>query len=165
MNSMTKFHPGQRIVFLGTPEFAVGTLNALVSAGMNVVAVVTAPDRPAGRGLTMRMSAVKLRALELGLPVLQPERLKAPEFLAELAAFDATVQVVVAFRMLPEAVWDRPALGTINLHASLLPHYRRTDQLGHHQWRKRFRRHHLPHPAGHRYRRHAPTGMYGHRSG
>lgn len=124
MNSMTKIHPGQRIVFLGTPEFAVGTLNALVSAGMNVVAVVTAPDRPAGRGLTMRMSAVKLRALELGLPVLQPERLKAPEFLAELAAFDATVQVVVAFRMLPEAVWDRPALGTINLHASLLPQYR-----------------------------------------
>ena len=117
-------HPDQRIVFMGTPEFAVATLNALVNAGMNVVAVVTAPDRPAGRGLNLRPSAVKVRALELGLPVLQPVRLKAQEFLDELASFQPTVQVVVAFRMLPEVVWNRPPLGTINLHASLLPQYR-----------------------------------------
>ena len=109
---------------MGTPTFAVGTLNALVDAGMNVVAVVTAPDRPAGRGLAVRMSAVKERALQLGLPVLQPERLKDPTFLQELDRIDAQVNVVVAFRMLPEVVWSRPRYGTINLHASLLPQYR-----------------------------------------
>jgi methionyl-tRNA formyltransferase len=113
-----------RIVFLGTPRFAVGTLNALVTAGLNVVAVVTAPDRPAGRGLSLRCSEVKERALELGLPILQPEKLKDPDFLRELADLRADVQVVVAFRMLPEVVWNAPALGTINLHASLLPDYR-----------------------------------------
>jgi methionyl-tRNA formyltransferase len=120
MNSTTL----PRIVLMGTPTFAVGTLNALVDAGMNVVAVVTAPDRPAGRGLSIRMSAVKERAVELGLPVLQPDRLKDPAFLAELARYDAHVNVVVAFRMLPEVVWARPVHGTINLHASLLPQYR-----------------------------------------
>lgn len=115
---------GPRIVFLGTPRFALGTLDALMAAGMHVVAVVTAPDRPAGRGLSLRCSEVKERALELGLPILQPVKLKDPDFLQELATYQADVQVVVAFRMLPEVVWSAPALGTINLHASLLPDYR-----------------------------------------
>ncbi len=119
----TRPHP-QRIVFLGTPRFAACTLDALVDAGMNVVGVVTAPDRPAGRGLALKSSEVKLRALELGIPVLQPERLKDPAFLEQLRALKADIQVVVAFRMLPEAVWNAPPMGTINLHASLLPHYR-----------------------------------------
>ena len=114
----------QGIIFMGTPEFAVATLNALIDADMNVLAVVTAPDRPAGRGRQLRSSAVKLRAEELGLPVLQPERLKAPEFQEKLNALDAALYVVVAFRMLPETVWGKPPLGTVNLHASLLPQYR-----------------------------------------
>jgi len=113
-----------RILFMGTPEFAVGTLNALVHAGHNVVAVVTAPDRPAGRGRQPKASAIKERALQLGLAVLQPERLKDPEFLADLDVLDASIYIVVAFRMLPEVVWTKPELGTINLHASLLPDYR-----------------------------------------
>lgn len=113
-----------RVIFMGTPGFAVGTLDALVAAGIEVAAVVTAPDKPAGRGRQLRMSAVKERALELGLPVLQPERLRDPAFLAELDHFAATLYVVVAFRMLPEVVWTKPALGTVNLHASLLPQYR-----------------------------------------
>ncbi|HEY0977087.1 MAG TPA: methionyl-tRNA formyltransferase [Flavobacteriales bacterium] len=115
---------GHRIIFMGTPPFAVASLNALVQGGIDVAAVVTAPDRPAGRGQQLRSSAVKERALELGLPVLQPEKLKAPEFHAQLDAFGASLYIVVAFRMLPEVVWDRPAMGTINLHASLLPDYR-----------------------------------------
>lgn len=114
----------ERIVFMGTPDFAVATLNALVEAGQDVVAVVTAPDKPAGRGRQLRASAVKERALQLGLPVLQPVKLKDPDFLAALATYDAALQVVVAFRMLPEAVWARPPLGTVNLHGSLLPAYR-----------------------------------------
>jgi methionyl-tRNA formyltransferase len=114
----------QRIIFMGTPAFAAASLNALVGARMEVAGVVTAPDRPAGRGRKPRMSAVKERALELGLPVMQPEKLRAPEFLAQLDALHASLYVVVAFRMLPEIVWNRPALGTINLHASLLPDYR-----------------------------------------
>lgn len=113
-----------RILFMGTPEFAVGTLDALVNAGHKVVGVVSAPDRPAGRGRQPRASAVKERAVELGLPVLQPERLKDPEFLAALDELDASIYIVVAFRMLPEVVWSKPAMGTINLHASLLPDYR-----------------------------------------
>lgn len=113
-----------RIVFMGTPGFAVGTLNALIDAGIEVAAVVTAPDKPAGRGRQLRMSAVKERAVELGLPVLQPEKLRDPAFLAELDRIAPTLQVVVAFRMLPEVVWGRPPLGTVNLHASLLPQYR-----------------------------------------
>ena len=113
-----------RIVFMGTPEFAVGSLDALVSAGHNVVGVITAPDKPAGRGLKLNESAVKQYAKEKGLHILQPEKLKNPQFLEELKSLKADLQVVVAFRMLPELVWNMPPLGTINLHASLLPQYR-----------------------------------------
>lgn len=114
----------QRIIFMGTPPFAVASLNALLAAGMEVAAVVTAPDRPAGRGRQLRISAVKERALELHLPVLQPLNLKEPDFHAQLDGFNASLYIVVAFRMLPEAVWGRPMHGTVNLHASLLPDYR-----------------------------------------
>lgn len=113
-----------RIVFFGTPDFAVASLNALVEAGANVVAVVTAPDKPAGRGQQLKPSAVKEYALSKELPVLQPEKLKNPEFIEELKSYKADLQVVVAFRMLPEMVWDMPPMGTINVHASLLPQYR-----------------------------------------
>ena len=113
-----------RIVFMGTPAFAVTSLEALIMAGSEVVAVVTAPDKPAGRGQKMSQSAVKEYALANNLKVLQPEKLKDPEFLAELKALQADLQVVVAFRMLPEVVWSMPPRGTINLHASLLPQYR-----------------------------------------
>jgi methionyl-tRNA formyltransferase len=113
-----------KIIFFGTPEFAVASLKAIVDAGMQVVAVVTAPDKPAGRGLKLQQSAVKNYALQNNIPVLQPEKLKDPEFLAALKAYKADVQVVVAFRMLPEAVWNMPPKGTINVHASLLPNYR-----------------------------------------
>ena len=113
-----------RIVFMGTPDFAVESLRALMEGGYNVVAVVTMPDKPAGRGHHMITSAVKDYALSVGLPVLQPERLKAPEFLDELKALNAQLFIVVAFRMLPEVVWSMPELGTFNLHGSLLPRYR-----------------------------------------
>lgn len=113
-----------RIIYLGTPDFAVESLRALVEGGYNVVAVVTMPDKPAGRGHQMQYSAVKQYALSVGLPVLQPERLKDENFLAELKSYNADLQIVVAFRMLPEVVWDMPRLGTFNLHASLLPQYR-----------------------------------------
>jgi methionyl-tRNA formyltransferase len=113
-----------RIVFMGTPEFAVASLDALVSAGCNIVGVVTAPDKPAGRGMKLQGSAVKKYALNQGLKILQPEKLKNPEFLSELRSLKADVQIVVAFRMLPEVVWNMPLLGTVNLHASLLPQYR-----------------------------------------
>lgn len=113
-----------RIIFLGTPEFAVASLQALVEAGANVVAVITAPDKPAGRGKKLQQSAVKEYAVSQDLKVLQPERLKNPEFLEELKSYNADLQVVVAFRMLPEAVWDMPPMGTINVHGSLLPQYR-----------------------------------------
>lgn len=113
-----------RIVFMGTPQFAVASLDALIKAGCDVVGVVTAPDKPAGRGQKLSESAVKQYALKNGLKVLQPEKLKNPEFLAELKALNADLQVVVAFRMLPEVVWNMPPKGTINLHASLLPQYR-----------------------------------------
>jgi len=109
---------------MGTPAFAVESLKTLVEAGKNIVAVVTTPDKPAGRGQKPRMSEVKQFALERGLPLLQPEKLKAPDFLDSLAALRADLQVVVAFRMLPRAVWEMPPLGTINLHGSLLPSYR-----------------------------------------
>ncbi len=112
------------IIFLGTPDFAVASLHSLIEAGMNVVAVVTAPDKPGGRGMKLQQSAVKKYAVEKNIPVLQPEKLKAPEFLNELKSYKADVQVVVAFRMLPELVWNMPSLGTINVHASLLPNYR-----------------------------------------
>ncbi len=113
-----------RIVFMGTPEFAVASLEALVKAGYNIVGVVTAPDKPAGRGLKPKQSEVKKYALKHGLKVLQPEKLKAPEFLEELRSLTADLQVVVAFRMLPDVVWNMPPKGTINLHGSLLPQYR-----------------------------------------
>ncbi len=113
-----------RIVFLGTPDFAVPSLQAIVEAGFDVVAVVTAPDKPAGRGLQPRLSPVKIAAMDLHIPVLQPSNLKDPSFLANLKNYQADLQVVIAFRMLPEAVWNMPPLGTINLHASLLPDYR-----------------------------------------
>jgi methionyl-tRNA formyltransferase len=113
-----------RIVFMGTPEFAVASLDALIKAGCDIVGVVTAPDKPAGRGQKLSESAVKQYAVANELKVLQPEKLKNPEFLAELKALHADLQVVVAFRMLPEVVWTMPAKGTINLHASLLPQYR-----------------------------------------
>ncbi len=109
---------------MGTPEFAVASLDALVLAGFNVVGVVTAPDKPAGRGMKLQESAVKKYAVEKGLHILQPEKLKNPLFIEELRALQADVQVVVAFRMLPEVVWNMPPLGTINLHGSLLPQYR-----------------------------------------
>lgn len=114
----------KRIIFMGTPDFAVATLNALVEDGQQVVAVVTAPDKPAGRGRQLRASAVKERAVQLGLPVLQPGKLKDPNFIAALEEYDASLYVVVAFRMLPEMVWAKPKLGTVNLHGSLLPAYR-----------------------------------------
>ena len=113
-----------RIVFMGTPEFAVASLHALVEAGCNVIGVITAPDKPAGRGMKLQESAVKKYAVEKGLPLLQPEKLKNPQFLDNLKSLKADLQVVVAFRMLPEAVWNMPPLGTINVHGSLLPHYR-----------------------------------------
>lgn len=113
-----------KIVFFGTPEFAVASLDRLIADGCQVAAVVTAPDKPAGRGHKMLQSDVKRYALDHGLRVLQPERLKSEEFLSELRAIDADLFVVIAFRMLPEAVWSMPRLGTFNLHASLLPNYR-----------------------------------------
>lgn len=113
-----------RIIFMGTPEFAVASLDALVKAGMDVVAVVTAPDKPAGRGQQLSQSAIKQYAVHNNIRVLQPEKLKNEDFLNELRNLSADLQVVVAFRMLPEVVWSMPPKGTINLHASLLPQYR-----------------------------------------
>lgn len=115
---------GLRIVFMGTPEFAVASLSALVEAGCHIVGVITAPDKPAGRGLKINESAVKKYAVEKGLKVLQPEKLKDPVFLETLRALKADLQVVVAFRMLPEQVWNMPPMGSVNLHGSLLPQYR-----------------------------------------
>ncbi|OCX52882.1 methionyl-tRNA formyltransferase [Mucilaginibacter sp. PPCGB 2223] len=109
---------------MGTPEFAVASLDALVKAGFDIVGVITAPDKPSGRGLKMSESAVKQYAVANNLKVLQPEKLRNPEFLDELRSLKADLQVVVAFRMLPEVVWNMPPKGTINLHASLLPDYR-----------------------------------------
>lgn len=113
-----------RIVFMGTPEFAVASLDALLKANLNVVGVITAPDKPAGRGRKLQQSAVKIYALENKLPILQPTNLKSETFLQELKALNGNLQIVVAFRMLPKAVWQLPTFGTFNLHASLLPNYR-----------------------------------------
>ena len=114
-----------KIVFMGTPEFAVATLRALVEGGYNVVAVVTQPDKPVGRhGSVLRAPAVKEYALSVGLPVLQPEKMKDADFVEQLRSYEADLQVVVAFRMLPEVVWAMPRLGTFNVHAALLPQYR-----------------------------------------
>ncbi len=119
-----KDYKSLRIVFMGTPEFAVASLDALVKAGCNIVGVITAPDKPAGRGMKMTESAVKKYAVENNLNVLQPEKLKNPEFIAELKSLNADLQIVVAFRMLPEVVWNMPPMGSLNLHGSLLPQYR-----------------------------------------
>lgn len=113
-----------RIVFMGTPAFAVASLEALLAAKMNVVGVVTAPDKPGGRGMQLQQSAVKQFALANNLPILQPEKLKAPEFFEALSAWAPDLQVVVAFRMLPEKIWSFPPMGTLNVHGSLLPQYR-----------------------------------------
>ena len=113
-----------RIVFMGTPDFAVATLEALIKAKFNVVGVVTAPDKPAGRGQKIHQSPVKKYALEHSLPILQPSNLKSEEFIADLENLNANLQIVVAFRMLPKEVWKLPEYGTFNLHASLLPNYR-----------------------------------------
>ncbi len=113
-----------RIVFMGTPDFAVASLKELVDNGYNIVGVITAPDKPAGRGKKLHQSAVKQYALEQGLHILQPEKLKNEAFLEELKALKTDLQVVVAFRMMPEVVWNMPRLGTFNLHGSLLPQYR-----------------------------------------
>jgi methionyl-tRNA formyltransferase len=115
-----------KIVFMGTPDFAVASLKALVESGdgCEVVAVITAPDKPSGRGLVMHETPVKKYAVSQGIPVLQPEKLKNPEFLEQLRSYKADLQIVVAFRMLPEVVWNMPKIGTFNLHGSLLPQYR-----------------------------------------
>jgi len=113
-----------RIVFMGTPEFAVASLDALVKAGCNIVGVITAPDKPAGRGMKMTESAIKKYAVETKLNILQPDKLKNENFLNELRSLNADLQIVVAFRMLPELVWNMPPMGTVNLHGSLLPQYR-----------------------------------------
>jgi methionyl-tRNA formyltransferase len=113
-----------RIIFFGTPEFAVASMHALRTAGAQVVCVVTALDKPAGRGMHVHMSDVKQYALEHNLPLLQPVSMKNPEFLEELRALKADLQVVVAFRMMPEVVWNMPPIGTLNVHGSLLPQYR-----------------------------------------
>jgi len=118
-----------KLIFMGTPEFAVPSLNKLYEAGYDIVAVVTAPDKPAGRGMKLTQSAVKKYALGKNLPILQPEKLKDPAFIEQVRALNADVQVVVAFRMLPEIVWNMPPLGTINLHASLLPQYRGAEPI------------------------------------
>ena len=113
-----------RIVFMGTPEFAVASLDALVKAGCTIVGVITTPDKAAGRGMQLQQSAVKKYAVEKGLHILQPEKLKNPEFLEQLRSLNADLQIVVAFRMLPEVVWNMPPMGSVNLHGSLLPQYR-----------------------------------------
>ena len=113
-----------KIIYMGTPDFAVEPLRRLVEAGKNIVAVVTMPDKPAGRGHKIQFSPVKEYALSVNIPLLQPVNLKDPEFVEELRSYQADLQIVVAFRMLPEIVWNMPPLGTFNLHASLLPQYR-----------------------------------------
>ena len=140
-----------RIVFMGTPEFAVETLKALVENGYNVVAVVTQPDKPVGRHQNeVQPSEVKKYALEHQLPVLQPEKMKDPVFVEQLRSYKANLQVVVAFRMLPEVVWDMPAYGTFNVHAAL------------HQWRDPYRCYDLLPRQGYRHRSRNPAKAFRH---
>lgn len=120
-----------RVVFMGTPDFAVASLKTMVEANINIVGVVTALDKPAGRGMHLHTSAVKDYALLNNLRILQPEKLKSPDFVNELKSLEADLFVVVAFRMLPEIVWNMPALGTVNVHASLLPKYRGAAPINH----------------------------------
>jgi len=124
-------HRKLRIVFMGTPEFAVETLRVIVESGYDIAAVITAPDKPAGRGQKLHSSPVKEYALLHHIPVLQPVSLKNPDFVSQLKSFNANLQVVVAFRMLPELVWQMPEFGTLNLHASLLPQYRGAAPINH----------------------------------
>lgn len=121
---MSNIYSGKRIIFLGTPDFAVASLEKLIQENYTIVAVVTAPDKPSGRGQQIQFSDVKKCAINHGIPVLQPVSLKNPAFVEELRSYQADLQVVVAFRMLPELVWNMPPLGTINVHGSLLPKYR-----------------------------------------
>ena len=121
---MSDQYKNLRIIFMGTPDFAVASLDALVKKKCNIIAVITAPDKPAGRGMKMNESAVKKYAVRHHLKILQPEKLKNPDFLSELRSLNADLQIVVAFRMLPDAVWNMPPMGTVNVHASLLPQYR-----------------------------------------
>jgi len=120
-----------RIIYLGTPDFAVASLDVLVKNGYNIVGVITAPDKPSGRGLQLTQSAVKQYAVEHNLHVLQPTNLKDPAFLEEVRALKADLQIVVAFRMMPEVLWNMPLIGTFNLHASLLPQYRGAAPINH----------------------------------
>ena len=120
-----------RIIFFGTPDFASASLEAIVAAGLSVVCVVTAADKPAGRGQKISESAVKKTALALKIPILQPPNLKAPDFIETMSNYQADLGVVIAFRMLPEVVWSMPRLGTINLHGSLLPNYRGAAPIHH----------------------------------
>ncbi len=113
-----------KIIFMGTPDFAVPSLNKIYEAGYEIVGVITAPDKPAGRGMQLTQSAIKKHALEKNLKILQPEKLKSKDFIEELRSLKADLQIVVAFRMLPQIVWNMPPMGTVNLHASLLPQYR-----------------------------------------
>lgn len=119
-----KSYKDLRVIFMGTPEFAVASLEALVQASCNIVAVITAPDKAAGRGMELQQSAVKKFAVAGNIPLLQPEKLRNHQFLSTLKALNADLQICVAFRMLPEIVWNMPPMGTINLHGSLLPQYR-----------------------------------------
>jgi methionyl-tRNA formyltransferase len=112
-----------RIIYMGTPDFAVPSLEILIEQGYDVAAVVTAPDKPAGRGLKLQLSAVKEAAIKHNIPVLQPEKLKDESFITELKSYNANLFIVVAFRMLPEVIWQMPSIGTFNLHGSLLPKY------------------------------------------
>ncbi len=121
---MNKSAKELRIVYMGTPDFAVAPLRALVEGGYNIVGVVTTPDKPSGRGLKVNESAVKRYAMEVGLPIYQPVKLRDEEFVESFKALDADLGIVIAFRMLPEIIWSAPRLGTFNLHASLLPQYR-----------------------------------------
>jgi len=129
--SFIKITSIMRIIFMGTPDFAVASLEALIQSGEQVVAVVTVPDKPAGRGQKIHESAVKILAAQHNIPVLQPVKLRDEAFLTELKSFQADLQVVVAFRMLPEMVWNMPKFGTINVHASLLPQYRGAAPINH----------------------------------
>lgn len=128
---MTQKNTLPSVVFFGTPDFAVGSLSALIQAGCPVLAVVTTPDKPAGRGRKLQMSAVKEYAIQHNLLILQPEKLKNPDFLEQLKNLNADLHIVVAFRMLPEVVWNMPPMGTVNVHGSLLPQYRGAAPINH----------------------------------
>jgi len=131
LNLNIPFMKNLRIVYMGTPEFAVSILGSLLMNGFNIVGVVTSPDKPAGRGRKITKSAVKQFAEFSYLPIMQPDNLKDPQFLNELRNLNADIFLVVAFRILPEVVWEMPSIGTLNLHPSLLPHYRGAAPINH----------------------------------